>query len=92
MNKCVRIICTLSKPSPKLPAEIQANAKKHEVEGFVQVGAEQVQITACGSKDNVDLFVDMIHKICVQDPEKDILEVEPFLKDKEYRGIFRIIE
>ena len=92
MNKCVRIVCTLSRPKPNLPSEIQSYARKHSVEGFVQAGTEEVQITACGSKENVDLFVDMIHKICVQDPEKDIIEVEPFFKDKEYRGIFRIIE
>ncbi len=92
MNKCVRITCSLSKFNAKIPPEIQKYAKKYIVEGFVQVAPEQLQITACGLKDNVDLFVDIIHKICVQDPEKDLLEVEPFLKDKDYRGIFRIIE
>lgn len=92
MNKCVRVSCTISQPKSNLALEIQKNAKKLEVEGHIQVFDGKLQITACGNKDKVDDFVDIVHKMCVQNPDTDILEVEPFMKDKDYRGVFRIIE
>ena len=71
---------------------IDKNAKKMNLEGTVQtiVAENRVKVIVCGDKDAVDDFIDAIHK-----DSKGLLEnfqIEPFLKDKDYRGVFRIIE
>jgi acylphosphatase len=72
---------------------IQQHAKKFDLEGVVQlIGPEKkVSVIACGLKDNLDAFLDVVYKEFEERPLKDV-EVEPFLKDKDYRGVFRIIE
>ena len=42
-------------------------------------------------KEGVDAFLDELHKSAGAAELKEI-EIEPFLKDKDYRGVFRIIE
>ena len=71
---------------------IQQNARKFELEGIVQaLSSDKVKIIVCGEKEQVDFFVDSIHKESVQTTIKDI-EIEPYIKDRDYRGVFRVIE
>ncbi|MCL4361330.1 hypothetical protein M1446_03175 [Candidatus Dependentiae bacterium] len=91
MNKCLKITCQIPAKPSGVMSSIQKVAKKYEVEGLVQLVEGEMKMVACGKKENVDLFVDELHAICIQDPDQ-FLEVEPFLKDKDYRGVFRIIE
>ena len=51
----------------------------------------KVKIVACGIKDKMDTFIDILHQGSTASRPEDI-EVEPFLKEKEYRGVFRVIE
>jgi acylphosphatase len=71
---------------------VQKNARDLAIEGTVQVAdSNNVTIIACGEKNNIDLFLDIIHQgISLHVPEN--VMVEPFLKEKDYRGIFRILE
>jgi len=71
---------------------IQAAARKLAIEGTVQlVEPNEMVIIACGEKESIDDFLDAVHEgFGVYVPE-DVL-VEPFLKEKDYRGIFRILE
>jgi acylphosphatase len=70
---------------------IQKFAKKLELEGALHTIAEdQIKIIVCGSKDNIDAFVDALYKEGATRKQFS-LSVEPFLKDKDYRGVFRII-
>jgi acylphosphatase len=90
--KCVRITFTASVGKDFLPNVVQKAARNHHLEGLVQlVGENEVKIVACGKKEKVDAFVDEMHKE-IAGKKIAHLEVEPFLKDKDYRGVFRVIE
>jgi hypothetical protein len=93
MNKCVRISFNISYPEGFLQSFVQKHARDLDLEGLAQVShAEQKTIVmVCGPKDNIDVFVDRLYK-GNKDVQLEALEVEPFLKVKDYRGIFRVIE
>ncbi len=92
MKKCLKITFKSNRSEGFLHDFIQKNARALGLEGTVQfVDPDEVSIIACGSKENIDSFLDIIH----QGFESYIPEnvyVEPFLKEKDYRGIFRILE
>ncbi|CDK30389.1 acylphosphatase [Candidatus Babela massiliensis] len=95
MNKCLRIniiLETLENKEENLKNIIQRFAKKHELEGLAQsIDHNHIKVIVCGEKENVDNFVDKIHKEISTFDIQDI-EIEPFTKDKDYRGVFRLIE
>lgn len=93
MNKCLVVTFLADIPKGFLQNQVLKYAKKLSVEGTAQILSTEnkVRIIVCGSKERVDSFLDFIHKgIGTWSPQN--LEIEPFLKDKEYRGVFRIIE
>lgn len=93
MNKCLKITFVGDFQKGFLQSFIQQQAKNLGLEGIAQViiPESKVRIIACGVKDSVDQFLDLLHKSSsVYDLRE--LEVEPFLKDKDYRGVFRVIE
>ncbi len=92
MNKCVKIIVTGQLKDGFLAEVVQKHARKLSIEGTANlVPPNKAKIIACGTKEDVDNFVDVIHKESSRFPIDEI-EVEPFLKDKDYRSAFRIIE
>ncbi len=92
MKKCLRIAFGTSSPGSLL-GEIQKKGAKLGIEGTIQfvTSDSQMLIVACGLKDQVDQFVDLLHKDAAQAGISDI-NIEPFVKAKDYRGAFRIIE
>lgn len=72
---------------------VQKNARKLGVEGTLAVVPSDrlVRIVAHGDKEKVDNFFDVLHKEGAQAGIHDIT-AEPMLKDRDYRGVFRIIE
>jgi acylphosphatase len=92
MKKCLKITLVSKILGGGLRDSIQAAARKLDVEGTVQfVEPNEIVIIACGSKANIDGFLDNIHEGFGINAPEDVL-VEPFLKEKDYRGIFRILE
>ncbi|HZW61443.1 MAG TPA: acylphosphatase [Candidatus Babeliales bacterium] len=92
MNKCLKITFSGDFPEDFFQNFIQKNAKKLKVEGTVQfIEHNLVKIIACGTKEAVDAFLDVLHKGSGEIFLEDI-EIEPFLKEKDYRGVFRVIE
>ena len=93
MKKCLKIILGVPMPEGFLHSSIQKHARKFSIEGVAQViiTENQVRIIACGEKEDVDNFIDTLHKDFAKANITDI-EIEPFLKDRDYRGVFRIIE
>lgn len=92
MKKCLKII--FSAPiSEDFLQSILKTARFLEVEGTAQVMPPEntVRIIACGLKENVDNLLDMIHKEIAK-LHINSIQVEPFIKEKDYRGVFRIIE
>jgi acylphosphatase len=92
MKKCLKITFTSVKAEGFLHDFIQKNARMLNLEGTVQfVEPNEITIIACGTKENIDTFLDIVHQgFGSHIPEN--INVEPFLKDKDYRGIFRILE
>ena len=92
MNKCLKITFTVNTSNNFLRSFIQKHARRLNIEGTAQlIGSQKVRIIACGTKNNVELLIDAIHRgstTCI--PEN--IQVEPFLKGKDYRGVFRVIE
>lgn len=91
MKKCVRIICTV-RPKKRFLDLVSQEARMLQLEGVAHVQPPNtLKIVILGSKDEIDDFIDFLHK---ESLEHDIesIEVEPFIKDRDYRGIFRIIE
>ena len=92
MKKCLKITITAEFSPESLTAVILKYARQLEVEGTAQVVADnEIRIMACGTKENVDEFLDILHNSSGKYVPEDIV-VEPFIKERDYRGIFRIIE
>ncbi len=93
MNKCVKIAFMIKGTAQAAYAFIQKEARKFNLEGMVQIDGDNGQgtIVACGDKQAVDDFMDLLHK-GTKGCELEDIQIEPFLKDKDYRGVFRIIE
>jgi acylphosphatase len=91
MNKCLKITLWLDPKNNFLHEAVQKSARQLELEGLIQqLGLDQFKIIVCGKKDNVDLFVDFLHNQSTKEIKS--IEIEPFLKDRDYRGVFRVIE
>lgn len=92
MKKCLKIGVG-HKGSGGFVQEIHKSGTKLGVEGTIQVvpGDQQMSIVVCGLKDQVDQFVDHVHKHAAKEGIMDI-SIEPYVKTKDYRGAFRIIE
>ena len=93
MNKCLKISFGADIPDGFLRDFVQKHARTFDLEGTARVFSTQeiIIIVVCGHKDAVDDFLDILHKGSKEVFLEDI-EIEPFLKDRDYRGVFRVIE
>ena len=92
MKQCLRITFKLSSKSmPLYVKSIKQHAHKLDIEGTAHVLDDTIKIFACGRKDYMDKFIDVVYK-GTKDARPDDVEIEPFAKEKEYRGVFRVIE
>lgn len=93
MNQCLRI--TFEVPGEQrqtIRLLIQQEAKKFFLEGTVRImPGFSLKVIACGDKNKMDMFLDSVLKE-IEKLRCDRLEIEPFLKDRDYRGVFRVIE
>lgn len=90
MKKCLRISCKC-RVSKDLTENIKKEANKLTIEGNIQVTEpDNLKIVACGSKENIDRLIDSLYKLGSKKNPFSV-EIEPFLKEKDYRGIFRVI-
>ena len=93
MSQCLRITFVVEDSVKSALAQaIQKEARKLNIEGLVHVeDSDKLRIIACGLKEKIERFLDLLYKqVALQ--SCDDVEVEPFFKDKDYRGVFRIIE
>lgn len=94
MYKCLKInFSAATIPNNFLRTYVQKKAHQLQLEGTAQLvkADKAVKIIVYGLKESVDNFVDFLHKRPGNTILEDI-EVEPFIKDRDYRGAFRIIE
>lgn len=92
MKKCLKIILKSSSLDTGLRDSIQIAARELDLEGTIQlIEQHEIIIIACGSKENIDDFLDEVHEGFGGVVPEDV-QIEPFLKEKDYRGTFRILE
>lgn len=94
MNKCLRITVKARFPKDFLQTYVQKNANKLAIEGTAQyedTDQHTAKIIICGPIEVLDQFIDLMHNGPKNFVYEDI-EIEPFLKDKDYRSVFRVIE
>lgn len=92
MYKCLKITFTGNLPKGFLQKTILKCARDYPIEGLAQLMTDNlVKIIVCGSLDHVDSFLDELYDE-VNDIELDELQVEPFVKDRDFRGVFRVLE
>ena len=93
MNKCLKINFASDYPTGFLQKFVQKHARDLGLEGLAQVVPVErsTMVLVCGPKEDVDVFVDILHKGTKEVQLKEI-SVEPFLKVKDYRGVFRVLE
>ncbi len=92
MSQCLRISFTMDVPKSFLHTFIQKHARSLQLEGMVQTeGSNVVKVIVCGKKESLDEFVDLLHKRAAKE-ELDNMEFEPFISEKDFRGVFRVIE
>ena len=91
MNRCIKLTFAVKRASDKLLQTLQSQAQENNLEGFGMASApESVKIIVCGKGTDVDAFLDTVDELIVKHGGQDIA-IDPFLKDKDYRGVFRII-
>lgn len=92
MNQCLRITFLLKDAEGFLPNNVRSEAQTLGIEGIAQaVEQGKIKIIACGPKDSIEQFVDFLHAQAAKTNLEDI-QVEPILKERDYRGVFRVIE
>lgn len=93
MKKCLRISFSADVTLDYLRNTIQKHALELKLEGTAQKDPEDtlIRIVVCGDIEAVDSFVDLLHKESAS-IDMENLEIEPFIKTKDYRAIFRVIE
>lgn len=91
MKQCIKIIITGHVQSSLYKEEIQKQAQKLHIEGTLQnYEGEDILIFACGQSDDLDELIDQIYKGTNDIKIRDVV-IEPFINEKNYRGVFRII-
>ena len=92
MKQCLKIKVTGNVQSAAYREFIQAHAQKYEIEGTIQnmEDKKSVVINACGASEKLDHLIDFVYKGTTH-AKVDHVEVEPLLKEKNFRSVFRII-
>lgn len=92
MKQCMRITCMTGTAQDEVRGFIQKYAAQFDLEGLIQpLSGESVRVVVCGSHNAIENFMDILHHGIVEHMLQHF-EIEPFLKDRDYRGVFRVIE
>lgn len=91
MNRCLKMTVKMAKWDSDWSTEVQKKAKKLEIEGLMQISDDaQITIMACGKDAQLDDFIDYLYDFLLS-VNAQIEELEPFIKERDFRGIFRVI-
>ena len=91
MKRCLKIMVTGSFYETIAEDFIKKNAQKIGIEGTVSITPTSLTIMACGEEEPLEDFLDLLHKGTAKATFESI-DISPFLKDRDYRGVFRVIE
>jgi len=92
MSQCMRINLIIKGDKSHIQTLVKKYAHEYNLEGLLQSADDRaVKVVACGDGDEIEAFMGALHKEFAKD-NLNIAEIEPFLKDRDYRGVFRVIE
>lgn len=92
MSQCMRINLLIKGDKEHIQALLRKYAHEFKLEGILKSADEHaVKVVACGDAMEIESFMVELNKEFAKD-NLNISEVEPFLKDRDYRGVFRVIE
>ncbi len=91
MKQCLKITVSGNVQDVGYREFVKKSAQKYTIEGTIQNMEDGgVVIYACGLSEDLDNLIDSIYKGTSLSEVKDVL-IEPFIKEKDFRGVFRII-
>ena len=93
MTQCLKITLVLTHTIENLLENLRTKAQSYRLEGTAQLSEQNLmlKISVCGNGEKIDQFLDFIHQITI-DCSQEGPQLEPFIRQKDYRGVFRIIE
>jgi len=92
MKKCVKINFHVPIKNKLLHDFIQQHARTQDLEGVAHIQMSgDVDIVACGATEAIENFLDALHRESATYAISNIA-IESFVKSRDYRNIFRIIE
>ncbi|MBY0109964.1 MAG: hypothetical protein K2X90_02530 [Candidatus Babeliaceae bacterium] len=91
MSRCIKMTFAVQRSNEKFLHALQKQALDCRLEGFVLASTpDTIKIIACGVSADLDAFLDKVDEIIAKHGGQDVV-IDPFLKDKDYRGVFRIM-
>lgn len=92
MKKCLKIHVVGRVQDHVFKTLVQKQAQELGLEGTLQNAEDQnVIVYVRGGMSELDLFIDNLYKDIIKNKIHDIL-TEPFTQERDFRGVFRIIE
>lgn len=92
MAKCLKINVSFEGDRQPFQENIASKAKELSLEGILEVVNEnQIEISVCGTTEKIDDFIDFIYEEHLN-VSAVVIDIEPFIKEKDFRLVFRIIE
>lgn len=92
MAKCLEISISFQGNRIPFQEKIAKKAKECQLEGILEIKSDsQLLVSVCGTVNEIDKFIDFLYEE-QQDLSAVIIDIEPFIKEKDYRNVFRIIE
>ena len=91
MIQCLMITLTVGSLKGFLDRFVKNNASKLHLEGVAQlISDDHVRIIVCGKSRDIDDFVDVIYEKSSKFKLDDI-QIESYFKERDYRGVFRVV-
>jgi acylphosphatase len=91
MKKCLKIHVSGNVHGVGYRAYTQKQASSLNIQGSVQNSEDgSVLIYACGDSMDLEKFIDYLYKGTAASLVEDLI-AEPFINEKDFRGVFRII-
>lgn len=91
MRKCLKVTVQGKVQEVAYRAFVQKHALSLGIEGTIQnMEAGSVVIYACGPSDKLDVLIDYLYKGSSAARVEDVI-IEPYLNEKDFRGVFRVI-
>ena len=90
--ECLEISISFQGNRIPFQEKIAKKAKEYQLEGILEIKSDsELLVSVCGSVNEIDKFIDFLYEE-QQDLSAVIIDIEPFIKEKDYRNVFRIIE